>query len=487
MGKFVIECPDCGSYVEVKTGFFAKKSVKCACGKIIDTKGDMLSSKVCPYCGNTVMYDQKLGENAECPVCHQKINTIEEKFAFVDVICPTCASKQKVNKKAVTHTCAICGEKFDVQKTLAQAELKKAGTASIVKWDGSADLLIYKHPIETFNEGSQLIVKQGQEALLILNGVIINVYGAGCYNLNCESGLEIYFVNKLMITNVRWGTPSKVRVMEQTFNFPVEIGARGSFNLEITDAKSLIARLIGNAKSFVSKTEDGGEAYNVEYVREKFADMIAQNVTSMLARIITENKMNLLTIDTMKPDIARLLGNVVNNAFIEFGLQIPAGQFYVTDIITPDSDPNYIKMKAQYTASLNLKEAEIALTQKQAEAKLVMAEAQVIADVAKITAQGVADSVIIEAKGEAEKIKIEGQATVDLYKEMANAEADALKAKGGDYEKETARIVNSAIAENGAIFVTLNTQNENKWDCANCGKKEITSNFCPDCGAKKNS
>ena len=64
------------------------------------------------------------------------------------------------------------------------------------------------------------------------------------------------------------------------------------------------------------------------------------------------------------------------------------------------------------------------------------------------------------------------------------ADADALKAKGGDYDKETARIVDSTIAENGVTFVNINVHNVDKWTCTACGKTGITSNFCPDCGTK---
>ena len=41
MAKYVIECLDCGSYVEVGTGLFAKKKVKCTCGHVINTSADI--------------------------------------------------------------------------------------------------------------------------------------------------------------------------------------------------------------------------------------------------------------------------------------------------------------------------------------------------------------------------------------------------------------------------------------------------------------
>ena len=72
-----------------------------------------------------------------------------------------------------------------------------------------------------------------------------------------------------------------------------------------------------------------------------------------------------------------------------------------------------------------------------------------------------------------------------VYRNISSVEAEALKAKGGDYAKETARIVNSTLAENGVAYINVNVSGEfEKWDCS-CGKKDITSNFCPDCGSKK--
>ena len=98
----------------------------------------------------------------------------------------------------------------------------------------------------------------------------------------------------------------------------------------------------------------------MEYVREKFGDMIAMYTSSLLARVITENDLNLFTIDTMKPEISRILGVAINKELMEFGLQIPEGQFYVTDIKTPDEDPNYARLKQQYiTKALDTHEAEV--------------------------------------------------------------------------------------------------------------------------------
>ena len=88
MSEFVIECPSCGRYAAASTGFFAKKKIECSCGNIINVKTDKMTSKLCPHCGNNVVFDQSKGENAVCPVCHEKINTAENMAALAEDLPP---------------------------------------------------------------------------------------------------------------------------------------------------------------------------------------------------------------------------------------------------------------------------------------------------------------------------------------------------------------------------------------------------------------
>ncbi len=491
MSKFVIECPDCGSYVEVGTGLFAKKKVKCTCGHIINANTDKMTSKVCPHCGNTVIYDQSKGESAVCPVCHEKINTSADKSALVKLTCPSCACEVMVDKNATDYTCTLCGTTFDVQRRIAQEDVKNKGLVSVIKWEANNEIFVWKHPIEDFNLGSQLIVHQTQEALFFRDGRALDLFGAGRYTLqtqniplleniyklpiNTDNALhtEIYFINKTVQTGIKWGTPSRVRIIEPSSNVPIEIGARGSFNLEVADSRKLILRIVGTASSFAqSDVNDDGEAYSVDYMRGKFADLIAMNVTSLLARVITENKLNVLTIDTMKPEISRILGKAVNDGLMEYGLRIPEGQFYVTDIMTPDDDPNYIRLKNQYvSASLDIRDEQIEKARVEASGERIMAEktveakvdifeaqaaaasakisAQGMADSAKIMASGTSDSTVILAEGEAERIKLEGRAEADAYRAQAMAEAEEMKEKGYTYQDETKRQIGLEAMQNG--------------------------------------
>lgn len=187
MSKFVIECPSCGRYAEASTGFFAKKKIDCACGYTINVKTDKLSSKVCPSCGNTVVYDQSKGEDAKCPVCHEKINTRESMAALAEFTCPSCSCKLSADKGSAKYTCPLCDTVIDVQERIAKENIKNQGLASVIKYEGGNDTFVWKHPIEDYNLGSQLIVHESQEAIFFRDGKALDLFGAGRYTLATQN------------------------------------------------------------------------------------------------------------------------------------------------------------------------------------------------------------------------------------------------------------------------------------------------------------
>ena len=47
---------------------------------------------------------------------------------------------------------------------------KSRNLIDIIKYEGSPEVLIWKHDCEDFNTNSQLLVQEGQEAIFIKNG-----------------------------------------------------------------------------------------------------------------------------------------------------------------------------------------------------------------------------------------------------------------------------------------------------------------------------
>ncbi len=548
MAKFVMECPNCGKYVEASTGIFAKKKIDCTCGYTIHVKADRLTSRVCPHCGNTVVYDQSKGESAKCPVCHEKINTMESLSALTEFSCPSCACRLSADKNAATYTCPLCDTQIDVQAQIAKEKVKSQGLISVIKYEGGNDTFVWKHPIEDFNLGSQLIVHESQEAIFFRDGKALDLFGAGRYTLATQNipllenlyklptggnevfHSEVYFVNQTTQMGIKWGTDSKVRLFDPASGIHVEIGACGNFSLRVSDSRKLLIKLVGTS-SELKQDQIMGDPYSVSSVVGKFKALVMTKVKANLSRTIKDNQIDVLDIDAHIDLISESLRVIINETLDDYGLYMP--EFYVTSILTPDDDPNFRRLKQQF-ADRTLRVREERIRQEEAEAargrKLV--EAQTEAQIRMVGAQG-----------EAEALKIKALAEAEAYKAQAYAEAEEMKVKGYTYQQETARQVGleamkngivgdgggSALGDIAGLGVTLGAMGgvigmtkealnpmmqstaemgnyflggqphggENTasvpeqrqpaagWDCIACGTKGITSKFCPECGAKK--
>ena len=529
MSKFVIECPNCGKYAEASTGLFAKRRIPCTCGHTIDVRTERLATRECPHCGNTVLYDQSKGEKALCPVCHTPVNTTALQLKTVEFSCAQCGIQLHASKADTTYTCPVCDCVNDVAERVATEKIKKDGLASIIKYEGDNETLVWKHPIEDFNFGSQLIVHESQEAIFFRDGQALDLFGAGRYTLQTQQlpllekiyklptdtegtfHSEVYFINLATQMGVKWGTDSKVRLFDPASGLHIEIGASGEFNIRVTDSRKLLLKVVGTTGGLGQE-----QLLGIGNGKGFFRSMVMTQVKSYLAQTIKENAINILEIDEHLMALSGALRERINAALDEYGLTMP--EFYVSRIVTPDDDPNFRRMKEQYAEQYLLVRQE----------GIRKAEAEAAADRKAVEAQTAARMKIIGAQGEAEALKIQKQAEAEAYRMQAEAEAAERRMKGYTYQQETSRQVGMEAMKNGlggganaagalgdlaglgvslgamgsVIGMTkdaLNPMTQDAaqmgaavgaavaggWDCPACGHKNISTNFCPDCGGRK--
>lgn len=529
MAKFVIECPRCGKYVEAKTGFFARKKIDCACGYTINVRTDKMASRTCPHCGNNVVFDQSRGEDARCPVCGEAINTMAEQTKAVEFSCRQCGVRLRVSRGAERYTCPVCDFENDVAERLKAEQIRQDGLASIIKYEGDGETLVWKHPIEDFNLGSQLIVHESQEAIFFRDGQALDAFGAGRYTLETQQlpmleklyklptdtegtfHSEVYFINMATQMGVKWGTDSKVRLFDPTSGLHVELGASGEFNIRVVNARKLLLRVVGTTANLRQEDLLGGG-------RGFFRAMVMTQVKSYLAAAIRENNISVLEIDERLMELSEALRDRINPRLAEYGLEM--AEFFVSRVVTPDDDPNFRRLKEQFAEQyLGVRQEEIRRREAEAAARRKAVEAQTAAQMK-----------IIGAQGEAEALKIQKQAEAEAYRMQAAAEAEEMRMKGYTYQQETARKVGMEAMQHGitgngggvagglgdlaGLGVTLGAMGSvvgmtkdalnpvmdaaaqmgravggaiapNGWDCPDCGQKGIASNFCPNCGHKR--
>jgi len=499
MNKFLVKCPKCNTYHEASSSFFAKKILNCTCGKTIDTRKERYSIKECSHCGNSVMYDSALKEENICPVCKVSMYNPTELYAYEDIFCPTCACSLTVNKNSKSYTCPLCNTTIDIKDLLDKNAQIKKGEPSLIKYEGNNDLMIWKHPVTNFNYGTQLVVREAQEAIFIKDGVAVDIFSAGRYFLdgnnyplvkqdnNYEPNnvnsiqCEVYFINLLAQTG-RWGTDSKVRMLDPVSNMSIELGASGDFKYKVSDSKKLLVNLAG-------LTSISGESnpYLIKNITLKFKSLIVSKVKSNLVKVIKANKVNILEVDEYIDVISTSLKEELNESLKDYGLTIV--EFVVSNILLHEDYTNFKKMRAQYA------ERYLLIQEEKIRRELAIEEQQ---------------TRIVEAQTEAQEDIIDAQAEAERIRLRAKAEADEMRMKGYTYEDETKRIVSVGAIEGGGIVsevvttgvalgvagsvvdMTKNILNpeapkkeETAWTCPNCGQEGITSKFCPECGTKK--
>ena len=354
--------------------------------------------------------------------------------------------------------------------------------AEIIKYEGDNSTFIWKHPCEDFNSLTQLIVHESQEAVFMMNGQVLDIFGAGRYTLETQNipklgkllnrttddktpfHCEVYYINKTEQMAIKWGTDSKVQYIEPTYGFPISIGASGEMALRAEDSKKLLLKLVGTENYL-------GQAKLVSF----FRSFLMTRVKTYIAQVIKANAINIFEIDENLTAFSENIKKLLVNDFADYGVSLE--QFFVTTIVKPDGESQYEKFK-----SLHFRQyADIA-------------EAKLRQQVSVIDAQTEAQKTIIDSQAQATKRRQEGytyqqERGFDVASEVARNEAVGQMTNLGVGLGTMAGVggVVGGVVGN-AVGDALNNATQTKTEmgeafCDNCGAKLVPgSAFCDECG-----
>lgn len=533
MAKFVMECPACGKYVRARTGFFARKKIDCACGHVINIRAEKLSSRVCDCCGNEVVFDQTRGKDAKCPVCGEAINTLDQLQKTVAFPCAQCGISLNAPKEAATYTCPVCDCVNHVAERLQLEQIKKEGQPSVIKYEGDRDTLVWKHPVEDFNPGSQLIVHESQEAIFFRDGRALDPFCAGIYSLNPQqlgaSGQgvihsEVYFFNLTSQMAVKWGTPEKVNLLEPETGAPISLGARGMLNFRIANPQKLLLKLVGTGGALTRQDlVSDGESHIQNY----FRSLIQLTVSTKLAGIISQEGLDILQLDQQKMRLSAAMLPALQSSFQEYGLVIT--EFLVLGIMLPQQgDLGYDSMQTilqlrqkNLTKTAIATETELKLAELEAKKQLDIRIQENVAEVEMAHRKAVAqkgETTLLETQYDVQAERLRMQLEMERKAQTAQIEAEEMQLKGynrkdviqADVQKAYAGALGqmggsgsllgdmaglgAGVGAMGGVMdltreairpmLRTNSTVAAGWDCG-CGARDIRSNFCPDCGGKK--
>ena len=220
----------------------------------------------------------------------------------------------------------------------------------VLKFDSDASILAWRHPNTELSTWTQLIVNESQEAVLLKNGQICDIFGPGHHKLTTDNipilqkfvnipfggrspfSAEVWFINKAFALDIKWGTTTPIQVQDPKYGVFVPLRAFGQFGIQIEDSKRFLTKLVGTMKFF-----------NAQTLTEYFKGLYVTRVKDRLSSCLVDSKISILEINSHLDEISYALNEQLQNEFAEFGINVHS--FFVNDISVPENDPAVKKLK----------------------------------------------------------------------------------------------------------------------------------------------
>lgn len=221
---------------------------------------------------------------------------------------------------------------------------------SVIKNDGPGNTLIWQCMEEDFNDNSQLIVAENEEALFMKDGIIVQTFPAGKYTLNTANypfigairkkiaggvspfSCKVYFVSKSHALELFWGTDPAMQIDDPRFGL-ISVGANGSYSIQVKDGKKFLLKLVGNNVPF----------YTSEQINAYFRTVFTGKIKTNLAKYIKASQKTILDLLVEYDELAEMLMPPLNEALDEYGVKLV--NFYIGGISVPEEDPSYARIK----------------------------------------------------------------------------------------------------------------------------------------------
>ena len=221
------------------------------------------------------------------------------------------------------------------------------GNELVSKWSPSGKTENYQIKL-----GSQLVVKESQEAIFFKEGKMLDVFAPGTHTLSTNNipilsklinlpfgsqspfFAEVYFVNKSVLFDSKFGI-FPFNLVDNEFKIPVSVSARGSFALKVIDAKKLLINLTGTS------VQTGKEE-----LRDYFRGLLSQSVKNSIIDLSRKNNISPFGLEIICDEVSNNVKPIVNKVFSEYGLELTL--FNIEGIPVDDTDPKVQSLLSDY-------------------------------------------------------------------------------------------------------------------------------------------
>ena len=230
-----------------------------------------------------------------------------------------------------------------------QGEERK-GLLDRIEYNGLPDDLLWRYPYDNISTAARLVVQEGQEAVLMKEGAIYDVFGPGTttlstgnipllqklinlpYGGNTPFTATVVYVNKNTRRNLKFGTPAPFDVQDPLYGMAIPVRSFGMFGIRITDSTLFLREIVGTQHLF--STED---------IIAQFKGLITRKLTSNVGKFIEQNKISVTRISAYLDELSNFIKKAIQEEFESYGLQVT--NFDIESINFDKNNPNVQKIQ----------------------------------------------------------------------------------------------------------------------------------------------
>ncbi|MCA9834805.1 MAG: SPFH domain-containing protein [Thermomicrobiales bacterium] len=298
-----------------------------------------------------------------------------------------------------------------------------------------------------FRLGSQLVVRENQEAVFMRDGKALDVFGPGRHTISTNNipllgGLigslfggnspftaEVFFINLREFTNLKWGSAQAITYRDSELGM-VRLRAFGTYSMRVKDSQLLVNQVVGTRG-----------AYRTSDIEDFLRSVIVQEFTDTLGAVQT----TLLDLPKMMSTISSSIRASLADDFAKLGFELTS--FQIEAITPPEEVQALIDQRSGMAAIGNMDEY-----------------------IKFQTAQGIKDAANNQGTaGDGASMGMGLGTGLGMAGAMAGAFKDAF----------------SGDSNSGSAPAQPAPSGETKF-CTECGAKiPADAKFCPQCGAKQ--
>lgn len=206
--------------------------------------------------------------------------------------------------------------------------------------DENSNEIVHRVPQDgsgEFRLGSQLVVRESQQAVFFRDGKALDVLGPGRHTLSTNNiplltsliGLpfggkspfraEVYFVSMREFTDMKWGTSQPVVYRDSELGM-VRLRAFGTYSMKVADPQLIVTQIVGTRASLTTNDLD---------------DFLRSTIINEFNDLLGGVQTTILDIQKMTREMADTARNALSDDFAKLGLSLTS--FQISSITPPDS------------------------------------------------------------------------------------------------------------------------------------------------------